>query len=159
MLEFKRSYDSNAPLTDALPSLVQAGGARYAGMGLRDLCDELHACYRQHGTAKAIKRMYTVLPEVAMRPADAYSQLVRGEVEPVPIDRLEGRIAAVMLVPYPPGIPLIMPGERFTSETRSIIDYLQFARTFDQQFPGFDADVHGLQKQEDGQYAVDCLKP
>ena len=157
LLEFKRLYDANVPLLEALPSIAREGGARYAGMGLRDLCDELHGCYRENATAKALKRMYTVLPQVAIKPADAYDKLVRGEVEAVPIEQLEGRLAAVMLVPYPPGIPLIMPGERFTAETRSIIDYLQFARTFDSQFPGFDADVHGLQR--DGAcYTVDCIK-
>jgi arginine decarboxylase len=157
LLEFKRSYDANLPLSDVLPSIAQAGRAFYQDMGLRDLCDALHACYRENATAKALKRMYTVLPEVAIKPADAYNQLVRGEVEAVPIEQLEGRIAAVMLVPYPPGIPLIMPGERFTAQTRSIIDYLAFARTFDRSFPGFDADVHGLQR-EDGLYTVDCIK-
>lgn len=157
LLEFKRLYDANVPLAEALPSIAREGGVRYAGLGLRDLCDELHGCYRANATAKALKRMYTVLPQVAIKPADAYDKLVRGEVEAVPIEQLEGRLAAVMLVPYPPGIPLIMPGERFTAETRSIIDYLQFARTFDSQFPGFDADVHGLQR--DGAcYTVDCIK-
>ncbi|WP_439888503.1 Orn/Lys/Arg decarboxylase N-terminal domain-containing protein [Pseudomonas sp. MBLB4123] len=162
LLEFKRCYDANQALSEALPSIAQAGGAHYQGMGLRDLCDALHGCYRENATAKALKRMYTVLPEVALKPADAYDQLVRGEVEAVPIDRLEGRIAAVMLVPYPPGIPLIMPGERFTPATRAIIDYLAFARTFDNSFPGFDADVHGLQRQEGAQgivYTVDCIRP
>ena len=86
---------------------------------------------------------------------------MRGEVEAVSIDQLQGRIAAVMLVPYPPGIPLIMPGERFTDSTRSIIDYLAFARAFDSSFPGFVADVHGLQHDDLGdgrQYTVDCIK-
>jgi arginine decarboxylase len=161
LLEFKRSYDVNLPLTVALPSIAKAGGAHYHGMGLRDLCDALHRCYGENATPKAMKRMYTVLPEIALKPADAYNHLVRGEVEAVPIEQLDGRIAAVMLVPYPPGIPLIMPGERFTPATRSIIDYLAFARTFDRSFPGFDADVHGLQRNEgpDGNaYTVDCIK-
>ncbi|MFG0416286.1 Orn/Lys/Arg decarboxylase N-terminal domain-containing protein [Pseudomonas sp. zjy_8] len=156
LLEFKRSFDANLPLIDVLPSIAHAGAGRYQGMGLRDLCDALHGCYRDNATAKALKSMYTALPEVAIKPADAYDRLVRGEVEAVPIDQLQGRIAAVMLVPYPPGIPLIMPGERFTAATRSILDYLAFARTFDQAFPGFDIDVHGLQT-EAGQYCVDCL--
>ena len=162
LLEFKRSYDANLPLIDALPTVAQAGGAQYQGMGLRDLCDALHRCYGDNATAKAMKRMYTTLPEIALKPADAYDQLVRGEVEAVPIEQLEGRVAAVMLVPYPPGIPLIMPGERFTAATRSIIDYLAFARAFDLSFPGFDADVHGLQRHEGPQgdiYTVDCIKP
>lgn len=156
LLEFKRSYDANLPLIDVLPSIAHASNGRYQGMGLRDLCDALHGCYRENATAKALKSMYTALPELAIKPADAYDRLVRGEVEAVPIDQLQGRIAAVMLVPYPPGIPLIMPGERFTATTRSILDYLAFARTFDQAFPGFDIDVHGLQT-EAGEYSVDCL--
>ncbi len=161
LLEFKRSYDANVSLASCLPCVAQQDTARYRGMGLRDLCDQLHACYRSNATAKHLKRMYTVLPEIAMKPAHAYDQLVRGEVEAVPIDELEGRVAAVMLVPYPPGIPLIMPGERFTEATRSIIDYLKFARTFDSSFPGFVADVHGLQHEDEGngrQYTVDCVK-
>ncbi|PTQ73713.1 Orn/Lys/Arg decarboxylase N-terminal domain-containing protein [Pseudomonas sp. GV071] len=160
LLEFKRSYDANVLLSNCLPSIVRED-ARYQNMGLRDLCDALHSCYRDNATPKALKRMYTVLPEVAIKPADAYNHLVRGEVEAVPIDQLIGRIAAVMLVPYPPGIPLIMPGERFTEATRSIIDYLAFARTFDRSFPGFDTDVHGLQHEDSPQgrcYTVDCIK-
>jgi len=160
LLEFKRSYDANLPLSSVLPSVAREGGLRYQGMGLRDLCDSLHDCYRENATAKSLKRMYTVLPEIALKPADAYNQLVRGEVEEVLVDDVEGRIAAVMLVPYPPGIPLIMPGERFTAQTRSIIDYLRFAQAFERRFPGFDADVHGLQRHEGEQgsyYTVDCI--
>lgn len=161
LLEFKRSYDANASLASCLPSVYAQGPVRYQGLGLRDLCNQLHSCYRSNATARHLKRMYTVLPQIAMKPADAYDQLVRGEVEAVSIDALPGRIAAVMLVPYPPGIPLIMPGERFTESTRSIIDYLAFARTFDSSFPGFVADVHGLQHEDDGSgrcYTVDCIK-
>ncbi|MNP72181.1 hypothetical protein D3C76_1686800 [compost metagenome] len=54
-----------------------------------------------------------------------------------------------------------MPGERFTRETRAIIDYLEFARTFDLSFPGFDIDVHGLNCQESPTgrcYTVDCIR-
>ncbi|MGA6106014.1 Orn/Lys/Arg decarboxylase N-terminal domain-containing protein [Pseudomonas solani] len=161
LLEFKRSYDANAPLTSALPSVARADAARYQGLGLRDLCDQLHACYRDNATAKAMRRMYTALPELAIKPSEAYDKLVRGEVEAVPIEQLQGRIAAVMLVPYPPGIPLIMPAERFTAQTRSIIDYLAFARTFDSAFPGFDSDVHGLQHDDSPTgrcYTVDCIR-
>ncbi|WP_095159220.1 Orn/Lys/Arg decarboxylase N-terminal domain-containing protein [Pseudomonas sp. Irchel 3E13] len=159
LLEFKRNYDANTDLLQSLPCVAAQDTQRYRGMGLRDLCDQLHACYRSNATAKQLKRLYTRLPEVAMKPADAYDKLVRGDVEAVPIDQLLGRIAAVMLVPYPPGIPLIMPGERFTEETRSIVDYLAFARAFDSGFPGFVADVHGLQQQEEGRvYTVDCVK-
>jgi arginine decarboxylase len=161
LLEFKRSYDANVDLMACLPCVARLDPVRYQGVGLRDLCDQLHACYRSNATAKQLKRLFTRLPEVVMKPAEAYDRLVRGEVEAVPIDQLLGRICAVMLVPYPPGIPLIMPGERFTEATRSIIDYLAFAAAFDTGFPGFVADVHGLQHETRAQgrvYTVDCIK-
>ena len=73
------------------------------------------------------------------------------------IDDLEGRITAVLLTPYPPGIPLLIPGEQFN---KVIVDYLKFAREFNEKFPGFEADNHGLVKQVvDGKanYYVDCV--
>jgi arginine decarboxylase len=98
---------------------------------------------------------------MTLRPADAYGCLVRGEVESVEIDELMGRTLAVMLVPYPPGIPLIMPGERITTPTKSIRDYLLYARDFDRRFPGFETDIHGLRFEAtnaDRRYLVDCVK-
>ncbi|CAG8870760.1 Biodegradative arginine decarboxylase [Pseudomonas fluorescens] len=161
LLEFKRHYDANTALTQCLPCIAGIDPLRYEKLGLRDLCSQLHDCYRINATAKQLKRLFTRLPEVAMTPARAYDHLVRGEVDAVPIEQLMGRVAAVMLVPYPPGIPLIMPGERFTEGTRSIIDYLSFARAFDSGFPGFNADVHGLQYEDAGHercYTVDCVR-
>ena len=93
----------------------------------------------------------------AMKPTDAFSKMAHKEIERVAIDDLEGRITAVLLTPYPPGIPLLIPGERFN---KIIVDYLKFARDFNEKFPGFDTDNHGLVKQKiDGKahYFVDCV--
>jgi arginine decarboxylase len=65
----------------------------------------------------------------------------------------------VLLTPYPPGIPLLIPGERFNER---IIHYLQFAREFNAEFPGFETDIHGLASETapDGstEYYVDCIR-
>ena len=160
LVDFKADYDRNAPLKDTLPSIAAAGKHAYAGWGLRDLCDALHTCYRDNDTAVAMNAMYTELPPPAMKPADAYDHLVHGRVEPVAIDKLKGRVTAVMIVPYPPGIPLIMPGERFSTD--SIIDYLKFARDTDDRFPGFEADIHGprfdIDRKGHKTWLVDCVK-
>jgi len=80
-------------------------------------------------------------------------------IERVPIDELEGRITAALLTPYPPGIPLLIPGERFNS---TIVRYLQFARELNREFPGFGTDVHGLvtEVSESGEvrHYVDCVR-
>jgi arginine decarboxylase len=160
LLNFKDLYDSNAPLKRALPALAEAHPEAYANMGLKDLCGQIHKVYKEDKVPKAQKDMYTTLPEMAMRPADAYDKLVHGQVESVEIDDLMGRTLAVMLVPYPPGIPLIMPGERITASTKAIQDYLLYARDFDRKFPGFETDIHGLRFEPtaDGRrYLVDCV--
>ena len=144
LINFKDLYDANAPLTRALPALAAAHPEAYGNTGLKDLCDRIHRAYRDDAVPKAQREMYTVLPEMALRPADAYDRLVKGKVESVEIDDLMGRTLAVMVVPYPPGIPLIMPGERITQATKSIQDYLLYARSFDRNFPGFETDIHGL---------------
>jgi arginine decarboxylase len=143
-----------------LPNVAAAHGAAYKGMGLKDLCEAMHKVYRDDKVPKAQQDMYTTLPEIAMRPADAYDRLVRGRLETVEIDELMNRILGVMLVPYPPGIPVIMPGERLTKATQSIYDYLIYAREFDTKFPGFETDIHGLRFEptETGRrYLVDCV--
>ena len=161
LLNFKDLFDANAPLKRVLPDLVEAHPEAYATMGVRDLCRQVHQVYREDNLPKAQKEMYTVLPEMAIRPAEAYDKFVHGQVESVEIDDLMGRTLAVMIVPYPPGIPLIMPGERVTATTKSIQDYLLYARDFDQKFPGFETDIHGLRFEPASggrRYLVDCIK-
>jgi len=160
LLNFKDLYDANAPLSRALPALAEAHPEAYSKMGLKDLCTQIHQAYRQDNLPRAQREIYTTLPEIAMRPVDAYERLVRGRVESVEIDNLMDRILAVMVVPYPPGIPLIMPGERLTAATKSIQDYLLYARDFDRKFPGFETDIHGLRFEPaptGRRYLVDCI--
>jgi arginine decarboxylase len=91
----------------------------------------------------------------AMRPADAFAKMAHREIERVAVDDLEGRITAVLLTPYPPGIPLLIPGECFNT---TICNYLKFVREFNAAFPGFETDTHGLVKDSEGRYYVDCVR-
>jgi ornithine decarboxylase/arginine decarboxylase len=102
--------------------------------------------------------MYLSDLQPAMKPADAFSYIAHRKTERVPIDDLEGRITTSLLTPYPPGIPLLIPGERFN---RKIVDFLRFTRQFNAAFPGFDTDVHGLVEEEapaGRTYFVDCVR-
>jgi len=144
LMAFKELYDANAPLQKVLPQLVANYPVAYTDVGLRDLCDDLHAFNREFRVAEVMKEMYVELPVPAMTPADAYNHLVHGRIERVDIDQLPGRIAGTMLVPYPPGIPTIMPGERFGASDEPIIQSLRIARAQNERFPGFESDVHGL---------------
>jgi len=161
LLAFKDLYDANAPLSQSLPSLLEDNAAAYVGWGLRDLCAALHEFNREFRVAEVMREMYVELPEPVITPAEAYNHLVRGEIERVDIDQLSGRVAGTMLVPYPPGIPTIMPGERFGTSDDPIIQSLRIAREQNARFPGFESDVHGLIIDNSGEkpsYRVEVLK-
>ena len=154
--QFKDDYDNNRPLWRILPEFV-GKYPQYEKVGLRDLCSQIHGVYKANDIARLTTEMYLSNMEPAMRPADAWAKLAHREIERVEIDHLEGRITSVLLTPYPPGIPLLIPGERFNA---IIVRYLKFAKSFNQKFPGFDTDIHGLVADETSRrsrYYVDCV--
>ncbi|MDE2147561.1 MAG: arginine/lysine/ornithine decarboxylase [Burkholderiales bacterium] len=156
--QFKDDHDRNAPMWRILPEFC-AAHPRYERMGLRDLCQAIHGMYARGDIARLTTEMYLSDLQPAMKPSDAYAHIARRRTERVAIDALEGRITTALLTPYPPGIPLLIPGERFN---RKIVDFLRFTREFNAAFPGFDTDVHGLvEAEEDGagrSYYVDCVE-
>jgi arginine decarboxylase len=154
--QFKDDYDNNRPLWRVLPEFLNQH-PQYEKVGLRDLCDSIHGIYKANDVARLTTEMYLSDMEPAMKPADAWARMAHREVDRVALDQLEGRVTSVLLTPYPPGIPLLIPGERFNS---TILRYLQFARAFSEQFPGFETDIHGLVAEKtDGKlsYFVDCV--
>jgi arginine decarboxylase len=155
--QFKDDYDRNAPMWRVLPEFCAAHPV-YERMGLRDLCQAIHEMYAKGDIARLVTEMYLSDLQPAMKPSDAYARIAHRETERVEIDALEGRITTSLLTPYPPGIPLLIPGERFN---KKIVDYLRFTRAFNAAFPGFDTDVHGLVDDEgEGlrRYCVDCVR-
>ncbi|MDD2894040.1 MAG: arginine/lysine/ornithine decarboxylase [Halothiobacillaceae bacterium] len=155
--QFKDDYDRNQPLWRILPEFI-AKHPVYERMGLKDLCDKLHGLYKQYDVARLTTEMYLSDMIPAMRPADAWAKMAHRQIERVPVDELEGRITASLVTPYPPGIPLLIPGERFN---KTVVDYLKFVREFNKQLPGFETDVHGLVAESiNGEivYHIDCVK-
>jgi len=154
--QFKADYDENQPLWRVLPEFVEKH-PRYEKTGLKDLCDQIHTIYKAQDVARLTTEMYLSEMAPAMKPADAFAKMAHREIERVEIDKLEGRITAMLVTPYPPGIPLLIPGERFNA---TIVRYLQFTREFNEKFPGFETDVHGLVEENvegRARYYVDCV--
>ncbi|GBF49915.1 orn/lys/arg decarboxylase, c-terminal;chey-like;protein [Leptospira ryugenii] len=155
--QLKDDYDSNKALWRVMPKFV-AKFPKYERMGLRELSDQIHAVYKANDIARVTTEMYLSDMVPAMPPAEAYAKMAHRQIERVSIDHLTGRITSILLTPYPPGIPLLIPGECFNE---TIVGYLKFARDFNSKFPGFETDIHGLIQEEDEngklQYYVDCV--
>jgi ornithine decarboxylase len=153
LVKFKNLWDRDAPLAEVLPSLYAAHSERYAGYSIRRVCQEMHDFYRSadiKGLQRACFRAES-FPELAMSPSDAYAALVSNEVDYVPFDDVKGRISATLALIYPPGIGVILPGERWDRRAQPMIDYfLAFQESFN-RFPGFNYEVQGVyQERRDG---------
>jgi ornithine decarboxylase len=153
LVKFKDLWDRDASLAEALPTVCALHRERYAGYGLRQICDEMHDFYRK-ANIKELQRLCfraSSFPEQAMCAQDAYRALVANDVEYVPLEKVRGRIAATLALIYPPGIGVVVPGERWDDRARPMLDYfLAFQESFN-RFPGFNYEVQGVfQERVDG---------
>ena len=152
LFEFKRLYDSEAPLEEALPELVSKYPTRYRNVTLKELSDQMHAAMVELNLAGLVNDACDEDFDPVLTPAQTYQKLVRGETEKLRFADMAGRIAAVMLVPYPPGIPMSMPGERLGSSESPVIKLILAMEAFGKRFPGFEREVHGIEVDAQGDY-------
>src|SRR5271157_828574 len=157
LLHFKEDYDANAPLNEVLIAAAAGAPARYAGMGLRDLANEMFAQMKETNQLKVQDAAFSTLPVPVLTPADTYSKLVHNEVEHVAVDKMANRIVATGVVPYPPGIPMLMPGENVGGNDSPYLGYLRALQAWDRRFPSFGHETHGVENK-DGTYHIYCLK-
>jgi ornithine decarboxylase len=154
LVKFKNLWDRDAALPEVLPTLYAAHSERYKGYTLRQVCNEMHDFYRQ-ANVKELQRLSfraSSFPELAMSPKDAYEALVANDVDYVPLEGIKGRISATLALIYPPGIGVVVPGERWDERAKPMLDYfLAFQESFN-RFPGFNYEVQGVyqERTEDG---------
>ncbi len=152
LFEFKRLYDTDAELSEAMPELVTRFPARYRGVTLRELSDEMHASMLELNLPGLVNEACDEDFDPVLTPAQSYQKLVRGETEKVRFEEMAGRVAAVMLVPYPPGIPMCMPGERLGDSNSPVMKLILAMEQFGRRFPGFERETHGIEMDAEGRY-------
>ncbi|RTF45171.1 lysine decarboxylase LdcC [Serratia marcescens] len=158
MTDFKRSFDLNLRVKNMLPSLYQEAPDFYENMRIQDLAQNIHRLVEQHNLPDLMYRAFEVLPTMVMNPYQAFQKELHGEVEEVYLEEMVGKVNANMILPYPPGVPLVMPGEMLTEESRPVLEFLQMLCEIGAHYPGFETDIHGAYRQADGRYRVKVLK-
>jgi ornithine decarboxylase len=148
LVAFKRRHDDNALLEEVIPEFVKRR-PRYKGLRLRELCRQMHGFFREANISALQQAQFAPehLPEIACRPSEAVRLLTRNQVDYLPIDAVEGRIATTLWVVYPPGIATIVPGERLGPRARPMLDYLKTFEKSANLFPGFEAEIQGLYRE------------
>jgi ornithine decarboxylase len=149
LVAFKKLHDANARLEDVIGTFVQQRAARYSGMRLGDLCNEMHAFFRDSATSALQRAQFAPehLPSPVMPPSEAVRQMVRNNVDYLPVDEAFGRIATTLFVVYPPGIATIVPGERLDDRARPMLEYLKMFERSANLFPGFESEIQGIYRE------------
>lgn len=157
LIEFKKHYDSNTPLSVCLPDLAASHAENYAGMGMKDLCDEMFAYMKTSQMDKLQAAAFSHIPTPVKLPRAAFQDHMAGRCELLSLDKLAGRISAVGVIPYPPGIPIVMPGESFGTTEQPWLQYIYSIAKWGKKFPGFEKELEGAELK-DGQYYIWALK-
>ena len=155
-----RQAGGDAAIAEGLDDLIRVGraAAAEAGDGVEQGFfhgqrnpDGGEQFLSERGISGLQKAMFSPdhLPTPALPPQDAVRQLVRNNVDYLPIDQVFGRIATTLFVVYPPGIASIVPGERLDERARPVLDYLLAFEKSANLFPGFDVEIQGISRETD----------
>lgn len=157
LLEFERLYLLDAPLEQVLPALVEKYAERYHGYTIKRLCDEMHAYYREHQTFRLQQELFekNQMQQYAMLPVDADLAFRHNQSELCDLEEVEGRIAMEGALPYPPGVFIVAPGERWRKVD---CDYFKTLVGAMERFDGFVPEIQGVyyHKDENGKIHVQC---
>lgn len=143
LLEFEKFFDANAPLAKVLPKLCAQYSERYAGYTIQDLAAEMHAYYRENNTFTLQKALFDKnnLQNYSMKPKEADTLFMKKQNELVDLADVSGRIALEGALPYPPGIFIVAPGEKWSTIDQQ---YFQILLGAIEKFPGFVPEIQGV---------------
>lgn len=147
-LEFEEYYLRDAPLEQVLPRLVKQNPERYQGYTIRQLCQEMHEYYAKNEIYKLQKELFLkkTFQDYEMTPAEADKLFMKNEGELVDLDEIEGRVALEGALPYPPGVFIVAPGEKWQ---KIDVDYFKILMGAIDKFPGFDPEIQGVYLDKD----------
>lgn len=154
-LEFEKLYNEDAALTKVLPKLAKVYPQRYQGYTLKKLCQEMHEYYRENKTFTLQKELFAKpdMQQYIMTPAHADQLFMRNQSELVNLKDIEGRIAVEGALPYPPGVFIVAPGEKWGKIDQTYFEVLVGAI---ERFPGFVPEIQGVywDQKADGTISV-----
>ncbi|GGZ80383.1 hypothetical protein GCM10007161_10120 [Ignatzschineria indica] len=157
LMKFKHAYDQNLKVKEALPALYAIDPQFYRDLRLQELAKGIHQLMKEHQLPQLMYNAFDSLPEMEMTPHAAYQAELRGKVKECKLSELMNQVSANMILPYPPGVPLIMPGEKITEATKPILEFLEMLCDIGSHYPGFETDIHGVYQDDDGEYVVRVL--
>ncbi|MCK9441922.1 MAG: hypothetical protein M0Q13_10945 [Methanothrix sp.] len=159
LLRFREDYNKNTPLKEVLPDKVKLDPDHYGKMGLKDLAEDMFKKVKKLNLMGLQEEIYAKIPKQDKTPNQSYQKLVHGQVELLAVDdeKIANRTVATGIIPYPPGIPMLLSGENIGPSDGPHLKYLCALQKWDEKFKGFEHDIHGVENKK-GKYYIHCLR-
>ena len=94
-------------------------------------------CRKYRGSRTGLMDQEYIPPQVVLSPQQAFY----AQKKALPLRQAAGQVCSEFVMCYPPGIPILAPGERITAE---ILDYIEYAREKGCQVTGMEDSALGF---------------
>ena len=136
--ECETAYEANAPMSSFAPDVTCLPGE-----GLKDYSLRYMDFLEKEQASRLSQTLFAEdhFPKAALTGRSAHQAFLRGERERVPLPKAKGRVSLEMILPYPPGITVLEPGEVWTDE---VLSYFLFLQKCSSTFPDFSPEILGV---------------
>lgn len=136
--ECETAYEANAPMSSFAPDVTCLPGE-----GLKDYSLRCMNFWEKEQASRLSQTLFAEdhFPKAALTGRSAHQAFLKGARERVPLPKAKGRVSLEMILPYPPGITVLEPGEVWTNE---VVSYFLFLQKYKSAFPDFSPEILGV---------------
>lgn len=136
--ECETAYEANAPMSSFAPDVTCLPGE-----GLKDYSLRCMDFLEKEQASRLSQTLFAEdhFPKAALTGRSAHQAFLKGARERVPLPKANGRVSLEMILPYPPGITVLEPGEVWTDE---VVSYFLFLQKYKSAFPDFSPEILGV---------------
>lgn len=136
--ECETAYEANAPMSSFAPDVTCLPGE-----GLKDYSLRYMNFLEKEQASRLSQTLFAEdhFPKAALTGRSAHQAFLKGARERVPLPKAKGRVSLEMILPYPPGITVLEPGEVWTDE---VLSYFLFLQKYSSTFPDFSPEILGV---------------
>ena len=132
------AYEDNAPMSAFAPDVTCLPGE-----GLKDYSLRYMDFLEKEQASRLSQTLFSEehFPKAMLTGRSAHQAFLKGARERVPLPKAKGRVSLEMILPYPPGITVLEPGEVWTDE---VLSYFLFLQKYSSAFPDFSPEILGV---------------
>ena len=136
--ECETAYEANAPMSSFAPDVTCLPGE-----GLKDYSLRYMDFLEKEQASRLSQTLFAEdhFPKADLTGRSAHQAFLKGARERVPLPKAKGRVSLEMILPYPPGITVLEPGEVWTDE---VLSYFLFLQKYSSTFPDFSPEILGV---------------